>query len=835
MDDQGINAASPKGQPGDEVRKMRPTDESVASSAVALVGETLTIGEAARTLGVSISTLRNWDRQGKLPAARHPINHYRLYSREAILRVREKIVPYGELDGEAPEGCAESRFDIAFVAPLALAEKQIQQSYRPYIQVHKWFARRPGTLFRALLLSEFGDDPTLRYSYYQSHDLAGLTVLDPFIGGGTPVLEANRVGMNVVGCDINPMAAWIVRQELAPIDIQALRDRANVLIKDVEKNIQQYYQTKCKGCGGDATVKYFIWVKQLPCPNCSRSIELFPGYLVASNARHPNFVLFCPECRDLFEVESLPDRGASVTSTCCGRTWKNDPIARRNRYTCRACGHSGRYPNEFVPHGPPQHSLIAIEYHCKVCKPGHKGRFFKAPDEADRQVHREAAQAYRTLSGNALIPDDDIPEGDETTRLHRWGYRRFVDLFNDRQLLVLSKLAASIAEVSDMQQRHALATVFSDFLRYQNMLGRYDTCALKCQDIFSVHGFPVGLVQCENNVLGIAKVGTGGYRHFVEKYIAAKEYNKNPFEVVRSGGRKRRVHIQGEHISARFTEGAPRYGTSRHAWIACDSLESLNLAPNSIDAVLTDPPYFDNVQYAELMDFCYVWLRRLVNGDVQYFDALSTRTAGELTGNRTAGRDLAHFCEGLSRVYRAAACALKPGGLFAFTYHHNNVEAYLPVAVALLDAGVTATASLPCPAEMAASLHIARTGSSVVDTILCSRKERPGVVRPKHTVADVPALLRDQAAQLRSGGVKPTVGDLRCMALGLLTIVAINGLGLGWDASKPVEDRLLRTRGFFTAALDQLGGLEYLVETVDHPETPKPDVAPAQLGLSFVE
>jgi len=833
MHDPDVDTPAPTELSGNEIHSTRPFDESVATAAIASDGSALTIGEASETLGVSVSTLRNWDRQGKLPAARHPINHYRLYSRETILHLREQIAPYGDSDVAAPEGRAESKFDVAFVAPLALAEKQIQQSYRPYIQVHKWFARRPGTVFRALLLSEFGNIQTLRSSFYESHDLSGLTVLDPFIGGGTPVLEANRVGMNVVGCDINPMATWIVRQELAPLDIPALRDRANTLIMEVEESIRRYYKTKCKACGGDATVKYFIWVKQLPCPKCTNNIELFPGYLVASNARHPNFVLFCPECRDLFEVESLPERGASVTCTHCKRTWKNEPVARRNRYACRACGHSGRYPDELVPHGPPKHSLIAIEYHCEACKPGHKGRFFKAPDKADHRAYREAGEAYHALPDNALIPDDDIPEGDETTRLHRWGYRRFVDLFNERQLLALSKLASSIADVPDMQQRHALSTVFSDFLRYQNMLGRYDTYALKCQDIFSVHGFPVGLVQCENNVLGIPKVGTGGFRHFLEKYIAAKKYNKNPFEVVRSGGHKRHVHVHGEHISAQFTEDTPRNGSSRHARIACDSVESLDLAPNSIDAVLTDPPYFDNVQYAELMDFCYVWLRRLVNGDVRYFDALSTRTDGELTGNKTAGRDLAHFCEGLSRVYQAAARALKPSGLFAFTYHHNKVEAYLPVAVALLDAGLIATTSLPCPAEMAASLHIARTGSSVVDTILCARKKGIGVVRPKLTVADVRNLIHNQAAQLRSGGVNPTVGDLRCMTLGMLTVLAVNELGLGWNASKSVDQRLLRTRGFLATALDHLGGLDAFVKTVDIPEPRKPDAL--QLRLSFTE
>jgi hypothetical protein len=71
--------------------------------------------------------------------------------------------------------------------------------------------------------------------------------------------------------------------------------------------------------------------------------------------------------------------------------------------------------------------------------------------------------------------------------------------------------------------------IFSDLLRYQNMLCRYDTWALKSLDIFSVHGFPVGLVQCESNLLGIsnggnANVGSGGWSNIVDKYAKAKRY-----------------------------------------------------------------------------------------------------------------------------------------------------------------------------------------------------------------------------------------------------------------------------------------------------------------------
>ena len=115
------------------------------------------------------------------------------------------------------------------------------------------------------------------------------------------------------------------------------------------------------------------------------------------------------------------------------------------------------------------------------------------------------------------------------------------------------------------------------------------------------------------------------------------------------------------------------------------------------------------------MDFCYVWLRRLVGSTPEGFARPSTRSADELTGNVTQDRDLTHFAEGLAAVFGRMARALKPGAPLAFTYHHNRIEAYHAVGIAILDAGLNCSASLPCPAEMSGSIHIHGTGSSIVD------------------------------------------------------------------------------------------------------------------------
>jgi len=197
--------------------------------------------------------------------------------------------------------------------------------------------------------------------------------------------------------------------------------------------------------------------------------------------------------------------------------------------------------------------------------------------------------------------------------------------------------------------------------------------------------------------------------------VKAKRYCESPYEVRHDGPRKHRVAIHGERI------GETRSGARREVSLRCGSATRAALEPNSLDAVFTDPPYLGNVQYGELMDFCYVWLRRLVGDQAEGFDRLSTRSPDELTSNATQGRGLEHFTEGLSAVYSRMARALKPGAPLAFTYHHNQLEAYYAVGVALLDAGLVCTASLPCPAEMGGSIHIHGTKSSIIDTVFVCR------------------------------------------------------------------------------------------------------------------
>src|SRR4030065_1189459 len=126
----------------------------------------------------------------------------------------------------------EESFPIVEINRLAIPERN---AFKPIYQMHKWFARRASCVFRAILLGAlkpaFGPDGKpvdLMAEIYKDHtndpDTSGKTILDPFMGGGKTVVEALRLGCKVMGIDLNPVAWFIVKTEIEPVDIEALKD-----------------------------------------------------------------------------------------------------------------------------------------------------------------------------------------------------------------------------------------------------------------------------------------------------------------------------------------------------------------------------------------------------------------------------------------------------------------------------------------------------------------------------------------------------------------------------------------------------------------------------------
>ena len=191
---------------------------------------------------------------------------------------------------------------------------------------------------------------------------------------------------------------------------------------------------------------------------------------------------------------------------------------------------------------------------------------------------------------------------------------------------------------------------------------------------------------------------------------------------------------------------------------------------------------------------------------------MTTRAQGESpTGNETMGRGLDHFTEGLSRIFVHYARALKVGAPFVFTYHHNDPQAYVPVVIAILDAGLDCMATLPAPAEMGASLHIARSNSSVLDSIFVCRK-----VAAAGDVVPIADHVQEDLVVLRRAGLKPTEGDFRCLLAGHIARVAINRLkkGYHWSRRRALSGRMAAVRQMLAEISEEIGGKRLVAESL---------------------
>ena len=668
---------------------------------------------------------------------------------------------------------AEEHLDIAWISRMARAEKQAPAYYRPILNVHKWYARRSGAMVRALLVAEFVGD--LEQHFAASHSFPHVNVLDPFMGGGTSLVETIRLGANGIGCDVNPMSAWTIREAVEGIDRLALQAQADALLASSEALLGDLYTTECRACGDSVPVTYFFWNKQARCDACNEVSTLVHQPLLASCRRHPTAVLICPSCIDVVPSETTPAVNASVNCPSCGGEIKEEGPTLQA--PCQHCGTAGQM-RSVLRSGRPAHRLVAVEYRCP-CTPG---RQFSRAGRADHQRVRIARRMLARLDG-LPAPDAVIEQGDETRRAHRWNYWGVIDLFSTRQRLVLGVLGRGIRSIAEPRVRSALATVLSDMVRYNCELCRYDSWALKCRDAFAIHSFLVPLSYCEVNALGSAAVGTGGFRQVLRRYMRAKEYGERPYDMYPAGAEKSptRRYASDENVIAEVMNSPEdTFGQGRKIWLGVHSGEHLMLPPGSVQAVITDPPYFDFVQYGDLLAIHGAWIRAVL----PEADLDATALEHELTVKPGAlGRGPERFAGGLSATFRNAASALVEGGLFAFTYHHSRREAYVPLVVALLDAELACTLVLPYVAEMVGSLHIRGRKASSVDSLFICRK-MPAAI------PSVMQSIEEDLEAIRRSGHDPTPSDCACVRFGRGVAAAVESLRPLWDANAPVAHRL---------------------------------------------
>ena len=582
----------------------------------------------------------------------------------------------------------ETSFPIIEISQLAIPERS---SYKPIYQISKWFARRSSAIFRAILLSSILDpsDDIMREFYKANDSFKGITILDPFMGGGTTIIEALRLGMNCVGVDINPIAWFITKTESRMVDIEKLTLLIAKCEEDLENQVKKWYETFCPECGGIADIIYVHWVKYLPCPACSLNIPLFRNFLVSYLGNEA--ILLCPSCYAVFSS----DKPLTSEFSCpeCTYKFKAREGHRKGRsiLECPDCKDLIRILKITKSMNTPLSSLpYAIEGYCPHCASKNDKssklsksnfKFIKKVSQHDIDLYKKAERQWLNFSDQYLWPSDHISLGVTTKVLHNHNYSKWAELFNSRQLLTLSLILDYIRNIEDENLQEMFLAAFLNLLNHNNAFTRYSPKGQKVEGIFSRHDFHPLSTYAENNVWG-TKYGRGTWIKCLRRLLKGKDYNLKPFNFEYTTNKeritKRRKVVTGKIAGHDYNGKIENFPDKEsNLLLLCQDSEKIPLFLNGIDLIISDPPYADNVNYSELSDFFYVWIRLILRDKYPFFIPAETPKFEEAIEAKNRGTD---YYSKLSRIFKNCRRQLTPDGLFVFTFHHSNPDTWLKLA-----------------------------------------------------------------------------------------------------------------------------------------------------------
>ena len=616
-----------------------------------------------------------------------------------------------------PRALEGDDFPFEALSNIAETESWRKEINRPTTHIHKWWAQRLGSVFRAMVLGAFAPCGTDLFDlFYKPIRIKGSVVFDPFMGSGTTIAEAVKLGARGIGRDINPVAHFLVKCALSVHNRKAILDTFHEIERDVADKVRNYYRTTLLD-GSASDVLYYFWVKVIDCPSCAASVDLFSSMIFARHAypkKYPRSQAVCPSCGGINEVRY--DANEAVCSSCHKSFDPSHGPANGQSATCPSCAH--KFPiakTVQTKDQPPEHRLYAK----LVLIPDGTKTYLPATEE-DHEIYAKAQRSlFRRKNPYPVV---EIKPGYNTNQALGYNYRYWHQMFNTRQLLCLSILADRIRKINDLILRELFTCLFSGALEFNNMFASYKgegTGAVR--HMFAHHILKPERVPLEANLWGTPKSSGSFSTMFEGRIRRALDYADNPFElrIDRHAGKKKTEKVYGlsEKIGFPVAEDYASFADGKQIYLSCGDSSATDLPDDSVDTILTDPPFFDNVHYSQLADFFHVWQRHIL-GDKGYRQHDTTRSECEVQ-NAQAG----NFTERLSGVWKEAHRVLKDEGLLAFTYHHSRAEGWRCVLRALMEAGFVITAAQPIKAEMSVAMPKQQAKEPIdIDIIIVCRK-----------------------------------------------------------------------------------------------------------------
>ena len=686
-----------------------------------------------------------------------------------------------------PASLLESWLPFETIGAESLRERGASSALPPLYFLHVWWARRPLTVSRAAIVASLlpawdADNATLRehfadaaayhawflrflgikgdpvttrqaitraketgeylgsnpYGYDRAFKtspdaadlalfeaLAGrpldeITLLDPFSGGGSIPFEARRYGLATIANELNPVAAVILKATLdypaqyGPELAADIKLWGRRWAKRARQQLQDYFPKQ----PGENIFAY-LWARTVACPVTGKPVPLSPNWWLSKGKRRvaarlltdpawdaPRFEIVAAEAGAKPPFDFDPDEG--TVSRGVGRSpWTGDVI-------------DGDYIKAEAQAGRMGQMLYAVALK-------RRGGFdFRAPTPADLDAiaaaEAELARRRPRWEAQDVIPTEPIGVSNYDRGHRLYGMTHWADFFSPRQLLALGTFVEILRELR---------------LSMQSELGEEKAACIETYLALSL-----------DKGLDYNSIQVGWHP---SRTVIAHTFTKHNFSMTWSfaefDASVNLVPWVIAQISDAYTGIAKLiYTPQSNLEVSTTDLGSLNLVQGpsadiaalpdgSVDSIVTDPPYYDNVMYAELADFFYVWLKRTVGHLYPaWFGARLTDKDAEAVANPARFADLGRnkkrmamqdYERKMGAAFREMGRVLAAEGVLTVMFTHKQVEAWDTLAMALIGAGFSVRASWPVHTESEHSLHQAKKNAARSTILLvCRKRER---------------------------------------------------------------------------------------------------------------
>ena len=557
----------------------------------------------------------------------------------------------------------EESFDLIRLFHLVGNEAKIEKNAIPPInEMLYWWTRKPLIVARAVALaSSLNDIHTVKfllgignekraYRYIPSMEIfkknigkdpSEISVIDPFGGAGNLIFEAKRLGLMCEAMDYNPVAYLLMKSVLeysckyGSHLAEDVDKYGKILIERTRAELGKFFVRT----NGKPLV--YLWVWCIKCPYCNQRIPLANQMWILKKDKKKIAIKVTPQSDLNFKVELIQNADEKDG---------NQFTQKKGKAICIKCRNSidnEQLTTDIAKNKDKEMIIVVIQ--------NSNGKEYHLPTDEDKRNYKDSTnylnEKWVYYKEQGLIPDEDIRPSRENT-LWNYGIKKWYQFFNERQLLVMLTILKNIKDISNNIDDKEYAGTISVLLSF-----------LLCKH-----------VNC-NSIGVVWNKGAEKVEHALLTRRPSLVYNFteiNPFE-------KGRGVLKGvlENIV-----GAITFASLNKNYVKVSFGSVLNLATKNekkFDLVITDPPYMDDVQYAELSDFFYVWIYRAVKDFYPELPpAAPINEDISVSLWRFGDRQLANdfYKKAMKEAFKQIYKSLKDDGILVLFFAHSSTQAW---------------------------------------------------------------------------------------------------------------------------------------------------------------